>query len=80
MLNLKDYGSSSDDEGLLVSKPLEILDSSVNVHELTKKFAVNAAPDVLPPVSFYMLYLCNMFNMLFILLIYLIIINAKRKK
>lgn len=49
MLNLKDYGSSSDEEGPTESVALEL---PVNFHELNKKFAVNAAPDVLPPVSF----------------------------
>lgn len=49
MLNLKDYGSSSDEDGPVKSVALEL---PINVHELNKKFAVNAAPDVLPPVSF----------------------------
>lgn len=53
MLNLKDYGSSSDDDGpsedILLETPM---DNSINVQELSVKFAVNAAPDVLPPVSF----------------------------
>lgn len=52
MLNLKDYGSSSDDDGPSESVSIETtMDGSINVHELSKKFEVNAAPDVLPPVS-----------------------------
>lgn len=52
MLNLKDYGSSSDDDGTSEGVSSETtMDSSINVNELNKKFAVNAAPDVLPPVS-----------------------------
>lgn len=53
MLNLKDYGSSSSDdeqpENASTEKPT---DSALSLHELSKKFAVNAAPDVLPPVRF----------------------------
>lgn len=53
MLNLKDYGSSSDDDGPSEDVSLETpMDNSINVQELSVKFAVNAAPDVLPPVSF----------------------------
>lgn len=52
MLNLKDYGNSSDEDESSGNVPSESpLDNAVNVHELSKKFAVNAAPDVLPPVS-----------------------------
>lgn len=52
MLNLKDYGSSSDEDG-----PSETpMDNSINVQELNVKFAVNSAPDVLPPVSFQNIY------------------------
>jgi len=52
MLNLKDYGSSSDEDGPSESISSETpIDNSVNVQELSVKFAVNAAPDVLPPVS-----------------------------
>lgn len=47
MLNLKDYGSSSEEDG--PSEPNT--DNVISVHELSKKFAVNAAPEVLPPVS-----------------------------
>lgn len=53
MLNLKDYGSSSEEDGPSESAPSETpLDNAISVHDLHKKFAVNAAPDVLPPVSF----------------------------
>lgn len=53
MLNLKDYGSSSDEDDTSESVPSEThLDSSVDVKELSKVYAVNAAPDVLPPVSY----------------------------
>lgn len=52
MLNLKDYGSSSDEDGLSETP----MDKSINVQELSVKFAVNAAPDVLPPVSFRNIY------------------------
>jgi len=58
MLNLKDYGSSSDEDGPSESVPSDThLDSSVDVKELSKVYAVNAAPDVLPPVSF--LFTCT---------------------
>lgn len=51
MLNIKDYGSSSDEDGPLESiQPNSFVDNLINVNELSKKFAVNAAPDVLPPV------------------------------
>jgi len=51
MLNLKDYGSSSDEDELTESIPKETpIDNSINVQELSVKFAVNAAPDVLPLV------------------------------
>jgi len=43
MLNIKEYGSSSDEEGPL--------NNEISVQELNAKFAVNAAPNVLPPVS-----------------------------
>lgn len=48
MLNLKEYGSSSEEEG--PSEPTT--ENTISVHELSKKFSVNAAPEVLPPVSF----------------------------
>lgn len=53
MLNLKEYGSSSDEDG--PSENIEsktFTDSSINVLELNKTYSVNAAPDVLPIVSF----------------------------
>lgn len=54
MLNLKDYGSSSDEGEPSESVPSSELSlgSSIDVKELSKMYAVNAAPDVLPPVSF----------------------------
>lgn len=52
MLSLKDYGSSSEEEG--PSEPTT--DSTISVHELSKQFAVNAAPEVLPPVCFQIMY------------------------
>lgn len=57
MLNLKDYGSSSSDdeqpESASSEKPTE---NAISLHKLSKKFTVNAAPDVLPPVSFKNVY------------------------
>lgn len=57
MLNLQDYGSSGSDdehsENVSSEKPT---DNVISLHELSKKFAVNAAPDVLPPVSFNNFY------------------------
>jgi len=53
MLNLKEYGSSSDEEGASKDETNQEtpFDNSISVHELNEKFAVNAAPNVLPPVS-----------------------------
>lgn len=52
MLSLKDYGSSSssDDEQPENASSEKPTDNAISLHELSKKFAVNAAPDVLPPV------------------------------
>lgn len=59
MLSLKDYGSSDDEDGPsenTQSVPPETPTvNSINIQELSVKFAVNAAPDVLPPVSFKIL-------------------------
>jgi len=53
MLNLKDYGSSSDEEDPSTNTSQETpFNNSISVVELNEKFAVNAAPNVLPPVSF----------------------------
>jgi len=53
MLNLKEYGSSSDDEDPSKNtSPETPFDDSISVLKLNEKFAVNAAPNVLPPVSF----------------------------
>lgn len=51
MLNLKDYGSSSDEEPSENITSNSTIDNTINVNELSKKFAVNAAPDVFPPVN-----------------------------
>lgn len=61
MLNLKDYGSSSDEDGPSESMPSSELSlgSSIDVKELSKVYAVNAAPDVLPPVSFQIIFFIN---------------------
>ncbi|XP_022164633.1 pre-mRNA-processing factor 17 [Myzus persicae] len=51
MLNLKEYGTSSDEEGPSKDEtPLETpFNNSISVQDLNAKFAVNAAPNVLPP-------------------------------
>lgn len=58
MLNLKEYGSSSDEED--PTKDETLLETpfynEISVDELNAKFAVNAAPNVLPPVSFSNIY------------------------
>lgn len=57
MLNLKDYGSSSSDDEQSENASSETpTDNAISLQELSKKFAVNAAPEVLPPVSFEIVY------------------------
>lgn len=52
MLNLKEYGSSSDEESPSENVSLETpFNNAISVHELNEKFSVNAAPNVLPPVG-----------------------------
>lgn len=52
MLNLKDYGGSSDEDGTSESmSTTKLMDNSINVLELNKTYLVNATPDVLPIVS-----------------------------
>ncbi|XP_050435610.1 pre-mRNA-processing factor 17 [Adelges cooleyi] len=53
MLQLKDYGDSSDEDesskNKLHATTSTDADTKISIQDLSKKFAINAAPDVLPP-------------------------------